>query len=710
MCHLHFAKTIRGISSSLSYSLVALCIGIALFCLPPVDVAIAQDSRVKVPDTAAIGPLSREFIDQLHSRDRQAALPPETLDSAINAYMGQSHVRGIQALILKGDSIAWSRNYGFSVAGTSVAVADTTVFILASISKAVLSIAILQLWEHGQLDIDADVSDYLPFAVENPLFPDSAITIRMILAHVSSIDRNDASWVPDITYGGDSPLDLEQYLENYLVPGGTTYQTTNYLPIGPGTYRQYSNYAFSVLGLVVEHVTGDSLQRYCRDSVFAPLGMNETAWHLANLRVGNVAMPTYYNQGQFWSYGHLGLPIWPCGQLRTSSEQLSRVMQVFLNYGRVGDIRILDSLTVVKMREIQYAGVTVAPGLEGIDWGLGWFRYAADVPGQYVWGHDGGLPGTLTAMYCLPEEDFSVIMFMNTRPADASVYGLIWDFARDTDHDGLIAGYDNCQQVWNADQVDADADGIGDACDNCPSAVNHGQDDLDLDGLGDACDPDIDADGVVNVSDNCDYSANPGQEASDADSLGDACDNCPTIVNDDQYDENADGTGDACDGFVHIHIQDLPDTACCLEEFDYTFHGAGGSAPYSWQLIGGDIPFGMSFDGGIAGRLHGTPNVLGQYYFTLACSDASPTPKADTVSIVLVVAWGPFRCGDADHSGGISISDVVFLINYIFAGGAVPLPPGAGDADCSGSTNISDAVYLINYIFAGGPQPCAGCP
>ncbi len=67
-------------------------------------------------------------------------------------------------------------------------------------------------------------------------------------------------------------------------------------------------------------------------------------------------------------------------------------------------------------------------------------------------------------------------------------------------------------------------------------------------------------------------------------------------------------------------------------------------------------------------------------------------------------------CGDADGSAIISISDVVYLINYIFGGGPAPNPLPAGDGDCNGIVTISDAVYLINYIFAGGPVPCAACP
>ncbi len=60
--------------------------------------------------------------------------------------------------------------------------------------------------------------------------------------------------------------------------------------------------------------------------------------------------------------------------------------------------------------------------------------------------------------------------------------------------------------------------------------------------------------------------------------------------------------------------------------------------------------------------------------------------------------------GDANGDGYIDISDAVYLIQYIFAGGATPMP-GAGDADCSRSVDISDPVFIINYAFAGGPEP-----
>ncbi len=67
------------------------------------------------------------------------------------------------------------------------------------------------------------------------------------------------------------------------------------------------------------------------------------------------------------------------------------------------------------------------------------------------------------------------------------------------------------------------------------------------------------------------------------------------------------------------------------------------------------------------------------------------------------------RCGDANGNGTLNISDAVFLIAYIFAGGSPPgdcgIPLGLGDADGNGIVNISDVVAIIAYIFAGGHPP-----
>lgn len=66
-------------------------------------------------------------------------------------------------------------------------------------------------------------------------------------------------------------------------------------------------------------------------------------------------------------------------------------------------------------------------------------------------------------------------------------------------------------------------------------------------------------------------------------------------------------------------------------------------------------------------------------------------------------------CGDADGSGQVDLSDVVFMIAYVFDGSPIPQPIEIADVDCSRQVDLSDVVYLINYIFIGGAAPCAAC-
>jgi len=65
-----------------------------------------------------------------------------------------------------------------------------------------------------------------------------------------------------------------------------------------------------------------------------------------------------------------------------------------------------------------------------------------------------------------------------------------------------------------------------------------------------------------------------------------------------------------------------------------------------------------------------------------------------------------YECGDANNDGAVNVSDAVWIINYVFVGGAPPDPFEAGEANCDGAVNVSDAVWIINYVFVGGNDPC----
>lgn len=66
-----------------------------------------------------------------------------------------------------------------------------------------------------------------------------------------------------------------------------------------------------------------------------------------------------------------------------------------------------------------------------------------------------------------------------------------------------------------------------------------------------------------------------------------------------------------------------------------------------------------------------------------------------------------FRTGDVNRSGSVTISDVVYLVNYIFKGGPSPYLLYRGDANCDQSVTVADVVYLVAYLFKGGPLPCS---
>ena len=71
----------------------------------------------------------------------------------------------------------------------------------------------------------------------------------------------------------------------------------------------------------------------------------------------------------------------------------------------------------------------------------------------------------------------------------------------------------------------------------------------------------------------------------------------------------------------------------------------------------------------------------------------------------IAILDAPIVHGDANGDGGISISDVVFLINYLYHDGPSPFPYLNGDSNCDESVDVADVVFLINYLFKGGPAP-----
>jgi CubicO group peptidase (beta-lactamase class C family) len=362
--------------------------------------------------------------DQLQKERTALLLNSTSIDSFITATMSEYHIPGLSACILKEGELVWHNAYGYADIEKNIPVTDSTLFTLASISKTITGTALMQLYERGLFYLDDNVNNYLPsdLQVINPSYPNNPITFKMLLSHVSSINDNWDTLEP-LVVAGDSPIPLYDFLKGYLVPGGAYYTNTSYGSYPPASTWNYSNTAFALLGYLVEAITDTAFAEYCQQHIFTPLGMNETSWFLANLDTSHVARGYVWTSSGYKPSSHWGHPLYPAGLLRTSSLQLARFLNAFMQKGKLGNIKILDSLTVALMTTIHYPTIASFQGLN-------WFQ--VNVGKRLVWGHGGTWDaGAATSMFYFEPEKSGVIVLANMFVWEAveTISSALFDYA-----------------------------------------------------------------------------------------------------------------------------------------------------------------------------------------------------------------------------------------------------------------------------------------
>lgn len=334
-------------------------------------------------------------------------ISPAGLDAFILSKMDCAHTPGLAACVIYDGDIVWAKGYGWANIDERRRVTADTAFMLASVSKTFIATAVMQQIEDGALDLGSDVDGYLPFAVSNPWHPSESITLFQLLTHTSSIRDCWLTLEANYNWNGDSDIPLRDFCDGYLTPGGAYYNKADYYPYAPGWRWNYANMGATLAALVVEERTSAPFDDYCEAAIFGPLGMNRTAWKIADLDPSTVAMPYAYDDrtGTYTPYGHYGYPDYPDGQLRTSVSQLGRFLALFMNGGTYRGVKLLEPATVTQMLAPQ-------PGVDS-PWGeqgLIWLRTGGLV------GHDGADRGVRTHMYFDPATGAGVVMLANALP------------------------------------------------------------------------------------------------------------------------------------------------------------------------------------------------------------------------------------------------------------------------------------------------------
>ncbi len=181
-------------------------------------------------------------------------------------------------LVAQGGKVALEKGYGLANRQNSTPYTAATVSTIGSITKMFTAAAILKLEMQGHLRVEDSIAKYLP-----DVPPDkSAITIHQLLTHTGGLRAD---------YGGrdTDPISRDDLVSRVL---------TTPLASAPGARHEYSNEGYSLLGAIVERVSGESYEQYLRENVLQPAGMNDTGYVLPRWNAERIAHG--YAEGADW--------------------------------------------------------------------------------------------------------------------------------------------------------------------------------------------------------------------------------------------------------------------------------------------------------------------------------------------------------------------------------------------------------------------------
>ncbi len=361
------------------------------------------------------------------------------MQEAVDSIRNEFNIMGLSVAVVCDGKLTGTWHAGLRDYERSLPVNENTKYRIASISKFVMTTAMMKLVDSRMLDLDEDIGTYLGYPVRNPNHPDKPITVRMLLLHTSSVNEG-SGYDPFLmdTYGNvGNPSSFAELLS----PGGSYYTEDMWRKEAPGIYYSYCNANFGLAGTIIERITGQRFEGFMQQNLFVPLGITGSYIPEGVPDINNLAVIYRYGDGvwtpqtddfrgvmssprDFAGYrtGTNGAVFSPQGGLRISAAELARIMILHLNGGKYDGERIVSRRSIRLMHKPQWTSDgTNGEAEEARSFSRGLSVHilpvpAADEPlpeGVRMIGHTGSAYGLFSALFFDPAGKYGFIIIMN---------------------------------------------------------------------------------------------------------------------------------------------------------------------------------------------------------------------------------------------------------------------------------------------------------
>ena len=328
----------------------------------------------------------------------------EQLGELIPKEMERAGISGLSIALVDDQEIVWATGFGHSDEDGQVEATGDTIYRVGSISKLFTDLATMRLYEQGKLDIDADVSTYVPeFSIGRPFDDDKPTTLRQLMAHCSGFLRES----PVGSYFDDSEPSLKDTVESiYGID----------LVYPPETHTKYSNIGVTLVGYTVERVSGQPYADHLREHILRPIGMADSDYVKTDeiaARLSTAFM--WVADGHTAEAEHIVAPDFklatvPAGNLYSSAVDLCKFHSFIFAGCQVDGEPLISPETLEMMLTRQYPDA----GRFGIGFVIG------EVAGRKTYGHGGAVYGFSSEFIGMPDEKIGVVVLANEDVANTT--------------------------------------------------------------------------------------------------------------------------------------------------------------------------------------------------------------------------------------------------------------------------------------------------